>query len=111
MGILDKVLSVMSLTESSPQVLYAIERVEAYIKEYCGLAEIPESAATLWCEMVCDLLRGEETAVGDFDTNLSALSMGDVSYTFDTKSEKSDVNTILGNYQHRLNLLRKGLFR
>lgn len=112
MEILDLVLRRLDTENSSPEIEGTVVSVGQYIKEYCFLEEITEDLYPLWADMVYDLLK--DTAGGGPDiTGLTSVSIGDVSYSFGNSGEGALVGAapLLANYRHRLNKVRRGLFR
>lgn len=112
MEILDLVAQRLDTTEITEEIQITVNRVEQFIKEYCCLAEIPTSLWPLWADMVCDILNNHGNAGNIASASLASVSMGDVSYSFDQNSDlNGTINNLMANYRHRLNKVRRGLFR
>lgn len=112
MEILDLVLQGLDTEASSPEIERTVVSVGEFIKEYCFLEEIPEELYPLWGDMVYDLLKGDAAGGPDI-TGLTSVSIGDVAYSFGNGGDLSATGAapLLANYRHRLNKVRKGLFR
>ncbi|MDO4541313.1 MAG: hypothetical protein Q4C00_00595 [Bacillota bacterium] len=110
MEVLDLVLKGLSLDEVTPEAENAVTAVGQYIKEYCCLGEIPCELYPLWAEMALDVIAKERQGAGPDTRSLTSVSMGDVSYGFGAEP-MVDAPTLLADYRHRLNKVRRGLFR
>lgn len=113
MGILDLVLQRLSVAEVTEETDKTIAAVGQYIKEYCCLTEIPENLYPLWADMVYELLNQDEIGEGLSFAGLTSVSMGDAAYSFNGRddSAKEALDKLLADYRHRLNKVRRGLFR
>lgn len=44
---------------------FIIDKVEAHIKHYCNISEIPECLNSVWCDMVCGEFLKSKKATGN----------------------------------------------
>ena len=114
MQVMDMLLFRLDRDESDAEIELALSMVGDFIAEYCCLAAIPESLFPLWADMTVDCLRLRRERAGEGEMpGLSAVTMGDVSYSFtDGGSDGSAaVQSLLADYKQRLDKARRGLFR
>jgi len=113
MTVQDIIIAKLKLTELSALQEIFVAEMEAYIKGYCHIIEIPEALNFTWANMVIDAITAMEgeAAPEGVAGPLSGITMGDVSYSFADRQTAADrYTTIARNYIVDLNRHRKGLF-
>lgn len=109
----EMVLQRLALTETNDEIEAALTEVAEFIRSYCHLADLPPSLDTLWADMTVDYLTAlTGDGEGGAELAVSAVRMGDVSYTFgDMLSTDEMLRQLMRDYRYRLGQVRRGLFR
>lgn len=107
------VLQNLNEEEADESVIWAVKKAEDIIKGYCCLSNVPPQGKSLWLDLALDLVQGNgESGGGIQGAVVSSASMGDVSYTFvNDEGRRMTAGALRENYRHRLNQMRRGLFR
>lgn len=114
----------VNLTDN--EIWFALEEVEAVIKNYCQISEVPAALKFTWCNMCVDLLLYQyeanvkpEDLIVEVDAGaVSDVKVGDTSISFsdgsgsgtrgrNLKSHNSNLDSIVMNYRAQLNQFRR----
>ncbi len=85
---------------------FAMQKKETHVKNFCNISEVPASAYTILCDMVCgEFLSGlfqlNKLTGFDVDKAVKTMSMGDTSVTFmDSDSGESKVKALFDALLH-----------
>ncbi|MGI6361019.1 MAG: hypothetical protein ACOX05_01770 [Bacillota bacterium] len=89
----------------------ALAEAEQLIKNYCGLAAVPEQLFHVWAQLAVDIVKADHPEdfpqMGEF---LTAVSLGDSSYSFSAAGRQEFLGQLRYNYADSLNKFRKGMF-
>ena len=85
---------------------YSIEYVERYIKNFCNINEIPTSAESIECDMVCGEFLYLKKSTGQLtDYNLTesvgSVKLGDMSVSFNGMSQEQQLDVLIGGLRNK----------
>lgn len=95
--------------EKDPALLFALDKTEDMILNYCNIQKIPEKLEKVMLNMAVDLYRAESLGQEQAEGTVKSITEGDVTVSFASASSVSENlgMTFLKDYTAQLDRYRK----